>query len=135
MTSGKAVRATAAAVGRRDCHETAVFRKAFAPSGQTALTAFGDTCWFMLKPRNNSLLQKEDLQRTRKEKKDRQCNFLLFKFGCSSKIVCHLLHISHCNGHFIFIPFFCSIGVSELRLKPCYIASMSEMIGAAVLSR
>lgn len=89
----------------------------------------------MLKPRNNSLLQKEDLQRTRKEKKDRQCNFLLFKFGCSSKIVCHLLHISHCNGHFIFIPFFCSIGVSELRLKPCYIASMSEMIGAAVLSR
>ena len=32
-------------------------------------TAFGDMCCFMLKPRNNSLLQKEDLQRTRKEEK------------------------------------------------------------------
>lgn len=41
VTSGKAVRATAAAVVRRDCHETAVFRKAFALSGQTALQLSG----------------------------------------------------------------------------------------------
>lgn len=91
-----------------------------------------DTRCFMLKSGNNSLPRKEHLQRTRK-KRTGGAIFCYLNLVVQAKL-CHLPHIAHFNGHF-FVPFFCSAGVSEPRLKLCYIASMFEMIWAAVLSR